>query len=73
MKTGLNKRVTISDIFEPVNVNVFDIETKKIVFNGGLSSAAKFLNMRPGHLHTYMIRKINYKRKYAIRYAKNNI
>ena len=60
--------------FEPVIVNVFEIETKKIVFTGRVCDAAKFTGCKASNVSNAAIRKTTLKKKkYAIRYfdAKN--
>lgn len=53
--------------FETVDVNIYDIHTKEIVFTGGQSNAATFLNIQQGHLASALRQKSVVQKKYAIR------
>lgn len=60
--------------FEETIVNVFEIETKKIVFTGSVTKAAKFM----GTAYTNISKAIKEKRKmcnkkYAVRYAHEKV
>lgn len=70
MKNGLNKRAIIGDCFDNVNVNIYDIETKSIIFTGTQKDAVKFLGMgNVGQIKNYIKNKYRFRKKYAIRLA----
>jgi hypothetical protein len=55
---------------ESVDVHVYDIATKKIVFTGSQRLAAQFLGMKQANnIQYYLKSKGRYKKKYAIRYV----
>lgn len=67
----LPRRTTARGAFEPVNVNVYDIQTKQIVFNGGQKLAAQFMGVPHAYMGYYLKSKAIVKKKYTVRLAKN--
>lgn len=61
-----------ANVFEPIPVNVYDIETKQIVFTGSQRKAAEFLCIPHRHISAYLKHKSRVRNKYAIRIAKIN-
>jgi plasmid maintenance system antidote protein VapI len=63
-------RKATTGAFEHVPVNVYDIITKQIVFNGSQKEAANFLGIRLGGVSSCLKNKSRIKNKYTIRIAK---
>ena len=56
--------------FEATIINIFDVETKKIIFTGSIADGAKYLNMRPEALSAALRAKRKFKKKkYTARHA----
>lgn len=53
-----------------VPVNVYDINTKEIVFYGNQCDAAAFLGVPHGHLSSAIRKKSRIRNQYAVRLAK---
>lgn len=55
---------------ESVDVHVYDVNTKKIVFTGSQRKAAQFVGMPvANNIQYYLKSKGRYKKKYAFRYV----
>lgn len=59
----------IKEAIDPVNVNVYDIETKKIIFTGSQSNAGKHIGVSTSYINRYLTTKGRIKNKYAVRYC----
>lgn len=59
----------IKEAIAPVNVNVYDIETKGIVFTGSQTNAGKFIGVSTAYINRYLTTKGRIKNKYAVRYC----
>ena len=71
---SLPKRIGhIGDHYEKRMINVFDIATKIIVFTGDQNDVSIFVGCTMRTVRSYIKSKCRCKKKYAIRYAKNNI
>lgn len=71
---ALPRKAIAGTVSESVDVNVYDVATKKIVFTGSQRKAAQFMEMsREGNICYYLKTKAKYKNKYAVRYASENI
>ena len=68
---GLARRARINGVFEPVNVNVWCIETKKIIFTGNQCEVGNLLGVKQGQILTYLKTKSRFRKKYALRLAKS--
>jgi len=64
---GLPRRIQVGSIGEKVEVNVYNIHTKQIVFTGGQQEAADFLGIQIGHLRSGLITKHRIKKQFAVR------
>lgn len=63
----MGHKVNLGEIFEQVQVNVFDVTNKKIVFSGGQIDAANFIGTSKSNLHNALRLKCVIKKKYAVR------
>lgn len=54
-------------IFDSVDVNVYDVNTKQIVFSGGQKKAANFLGVPRSRIASCLYRKDRIKDQFAIR------
>ena len=68
----LPRKAKIDSLFEAVQVNVFDLATKEIVFTGGVCQVATFLNISQPSVQSYLKSKARFRKKYALRMAKVN-
>ena len=60
--------------FEETIVNVFEIESKKIVFTGSVNKAAKFLGCTESNIsHGIQGKRKMCKKKYAVRYVHEKV
>ena len=61
-------KVNLGEPFEKVEVNVYDIQTKQIVFSGSQIDAAHFIGTSRQNVKQAVCRKSVIKKKYAVRY-----
>lgn len=67
---ALQRQVKIDGIFDGKKYNVFDVDTREIVFTGGMSALVNFFKLKSSsHFYYYIKNKRRYKNKYAIRIA----
>lgn len=57
-------------IFDTINVAIWDIDIKRIIFTGNTLECCAYLGVLPGIIHKALGRKGRVKKKYAIRAAK---
>lgn len=57
-------------IFDTINVAIWDIDTKTVIFTGNTVQCSAFLGVNTGIIHRALSRKSRVKKKYAIRAAK---
>lgn len=69
---GLSRRAYVGSFYDKVEVNVFDISTKKIVFSGSQGNAANFLSVHQGVIATALKTRGRIKKQYAVRIKKDN-
>ena len=69
---ALKRGNTGRDPFERVEINVYDISTKQIIFTGGQCDAATFLNITLENVRSALKQKSKVKNKYAIRFKRQN-
>lgn len=55
--------------FETVQVNVYDIKTKRIIFTGSQRDASIFMGVTPNNMVRYIKSKVRVKKKYAVRFV----
>jgi hypothetical protein len=62
-------RQKILNPFETVDINVYDVITKSIVFTGSITDAAKYMGvLHKENIHHALRLKHRIKKKYAVRY-----
>lgn len=66
----LPRKARAGGLYDTVTVNVWDIETKTIVFTGNTLEVSAFLGINTGQVSYAYQRKSRVKDKYAIRIAK---
>ena len=64
---GLQRKCFLGDISFSVDVNVYDVRTKEIVFSGSQMAAGRFLNVHQAYINVAVKRKSRVKKIYAIR------
>lgn len=64
---GLQRKCHLGDIYEQVEVNVYDIFTKEIVFTGSQVAAGFFIGVGSRHILSAARSKSRIKKKYAVR------
>jgi len=67
----MSKKVSLGTPFETVNINVYDIKDKRIVFTGSQSDAANFIGTTASNISASLRLKTKIKKQYAVRIAKN--
>ena len=65
---ALQRHAGTGDIFERVEINVFEIKTKEIIFTGDQRECADFLKTHPRRIKDALLKKYRLFKKYAIRY-----
>lgn len=71
MKKGLNRGTLLfgNNMFATSQLNVWDTETKQIVFTGTLRQVSTFIGRTEGAVRAALVNKSKCKKKYAIRFA----
>ena len=63
----MGHKVNLGEIFSKVEVNVFNVHEKKIVFSGGQIEAARFIGTTKTNLSNALRLKCVIKKKYSVR------
>jgi hypothetical protein len=64
---NMGHKVNLGEIFKLVEVNVFDVHKKEIVFSGGQTDAANFIGTSISNLSHSLRLKTVIKKQYAVR------